>query len=72
MDMLKLLTGFAVIHDTAGKRISYTYNKVDQTGTIKEQNTKESYMVLDDETSKLIEQLELKIKERLDRESATV
>lgn len=67
MEDLKLLTGFAVIHDTAGKRISYTYNKVSQDGTVKEHNVKESFMVLDDETSKLIEQLELKIKDRLDK-----
>ena len=62
---MKLLSGFAVINDTIGKRISYTYTEVDETGNILKQNVKESFLVLDDETKTFIDQLENKINERL-------
>ena len=62
---MKLLSGFAVINDTIGKRITYTYTEVDETGNVLKQNVKESYLVLDDDTKNLITQLENKINERL-------
>ena len=62
---MKLLSGFAVINDTIGKRISYTYTEVDETGKVLKQNVKESFLVLDDETKTFIDQLENKINERL-------
>ena len=62
---MNLLTGFAVVNDTAAKRISYTYTEVDEQGNVVRQNVKESFLVLDTETKAIIEQLENKIKERL-------
>ena len=62
---MKLLSGFAVINDTIGKRISYTYTEVDETGNVLKQNVKESFIVLDDETKTLIGQIEEKINTRL-------
>lgn len=62
---MKILTGYAVIKDSVGHRITYTYSEVDEEGTIISSNKKESFVVLDVETKKLIEQLETKISERL-------
>lgn len=63
---MNILTGFAVIKDAVGNRITYTYSEVDDQGTITSSNKKESFIVLDSETKSLIEQLENKIKERLE------
>lgn len=62
---MKILTGFAVVKDTVGDRISYTYTTVDTEGKITDDNKKESFVVLDQETKNLIMDLENKIKERL-------
>ena len=62
---MKILTGFAVIKDNVGNRITFTTSEVDETGTIVSSNNKESFIVLDDETNNLISQLEDKIKERI-------
>lgn len=63
---MKILTGFAVIKDSVGNRITYTTSEVDEKGTIVSSNNKESFIVLDAETNSIISQLEEKIKERLD------
>lgn len=62
---MKILTGFAVIKDNIGNRISYATSEVDETGTIVSSNNKASFVVLDDETNNLISELEKKIKERI-------
>ncbi|MDB1943749.1 hypothetical protein PMY73_07005 [Clostridium tertium] len=62
---MKILTGYAVIKDSVGYRITYTYSEIDEQGTITSSNKKESYIVLDDDTKNLIKQLENKITERL-------
>lgn len=61
---MKILTGFAVIKDSVGNRITYTTSEVDEKGTIVSSNNKESFIVLDEETIALISQLENKIKNR--------
>lgn len=63
---MKILTGFAVIKDSVGNRITYTTSEVDEKGTIVSSNNKESFIVLDKEFNTLISSLEEKIKERLD------
>ena len=63
--MNKILTGYAVIKDAVGHRITYTYSEVDEQGTIISSNKKESFIVLDTDTKNLIKQLENKITERL-------
>lgn len=62
---MKILTGFAVIKDNVGNRITYTTSEVDENGTIVSSNNKESFIVLDTDTNNLISQLENKIKERI-------
>ena len=62
---MKILTGFAVIKDSVGNRITYTYSEVNEDGTIVSSNNKESFIVLDNETNNLISQLEDKIKTRI-------
>ena len=62
---MKILTGFAVVTDSIGKRIAYTYSEVDEVGNIIKSNTKESYVVLSEEELTLINSIEEKIKSRL-------
>lgn len=62
---MKILTGFAIIKDSVGHRITYTYSEVDDQGTIISSNKKESFVVMDEEVKELIGQLESKITERL-------
>ena len=64
--MTKLISGFAIINDTVGKRVSYTYTEVDETGNVLKQNVKESYLVLDEEEKEIIGKLENKIKIKLE------
>lgn len=62
---MKILTGFAIIKDSVGHRITYTYSEVDDQGTIISSNKKESFVVMDEEVKGLIGNLEGKITERL-------
>ncbi|MDB1931667.1 hypothetical protein PMY12_14870 [Clostridium tertium] len=62
---MKILTGFAVIKDSIGYRITYTYSEVDEKGIIIASNSKESFIVMDEEVKGLIGKLEAKIAERL-------
>ena len=62
---MKILTGYAVIKDAVGHRITYTYSEVDEQGTITSSNKKESFIVLDTDIKSLVQQLENKISERL-------
>ena len=62
---MKILTGFAIIKDSVGNRITYTTSEVDETGTIVSSNNKKSFIVLDDEVNNIISSLEEKIKERI-------
>lgn len=62
---MKILTGFAIVKDSVGNRITYTSSEVDEKGTIVSSNNKESFIVLDSETNLIIASLEEKIKERL-------
>lgn len=63
---MNVLTGYAVIKDSVGYRITYTYSNIDEQGTIISSNKKESFIVLDTEVKNLVEQLEAKITERLE------
>lgn len=62
---MKILTGFAVIKDAVGHRITYTYSEVDEQGTITSSNKKESFIVIDLDLKSLVQQLEDKIAERI-------
>lgn len=51
---MKIVTGFAVINDRNGERITYTYDEVDDKGNILKSNVKESYLAMDAETKDAI------------------
>jgi hypothetical protein len=63
---MKILTGFAILNDRNGKRITYTYDVVDETGSVTESNNKESYIVLDEETKSAISALEQLVENRME------
>lgn len=66
MENIKLLGGIAIINDSIGKRITYSYSVVDNNGVIVEDNKRESFLVLDQETLDLIKQLEGKVKGKME------
>ena len=63
---MKILTGFAILNDRNGKRITYTYDVVDETGSVTESNNKGSYIVLDEETKSAISTLEQLVENRME------
>lgn len=63
---MKILTGFAILNDRNGKRITYTYDVVDEMGSVTESNNKESYIVLDEETKSAISALEQLVENRME------
>lgn len=62
---MKLLSGVAIINDSIGKRVVYTYSEIDETGNLLDSNKKESFIAIDEETKIAIQQLEDLIKTRL-------
>ncbi|EPY2307086.1 hypothetical protein ACXATD_002757 [Clostridium sporogenes] len=61
---MKRLTGTAIINTAEGKRIAFTYSEIDEeTGSIIEDNKKESFIALDNEFLNNIHQVENYIKE---------
>jgi len=62
---MKLLSGMAIINDSIGKRVVYTYSEIDETGNLLDSNKKESFIAIDEETKNAIQQLEDMIKTRL-------
>jgi len=62
---MKKITGFAVIKDNVGNRITYTYTEIDEQGNILDSNKKESFVVMDVATEGIIKQLEEVINARL-------
>lgn len=59
--MVNMVTGMAVLTTAEGKRITYTYSQVDDNGTITKSNEKKSFVVMDQETVSIIEQLKEKV-----------
>lgn len=62
---MKILTGFAIIKDNIGNKITFTVTEVSDEGTIVSSNEKASFIVTEQETNDLIAALEDKIKERI-------
>ena len=62
---MKILTGFAIINDRNGKRVTYTYDILDERGNVIDSNKKESYVVLDDESKSAINTLEMIVEGRM-------
>lgn len=61
---MKKLTGTAIINTAEGKRIAFTYSEIDEgTGSIIEDNKKESFIALDENFLNTIHQVENYIKE---------
>ncbi len=62
---MKLLTSFAYIKTRNGGRIAYTYDTSDEKGNIKDENIKESFLVVEDEYKQAIGELEQLIENRM-------
>ena len=62
---MKILTGFAIINDRNGKRVTYTYDIVDERGNVIDSNKKESYVVLENESKDAINILESIVESRM-------
>lgn len=62
---MKVLTGFAIIKDSVGYKITYSYSIVNNDGLIEASNKKESFVALDDDLKNIINELEGKISLRL-------
>jgi len=66
--MILKITGIAILTTAEGKRITYSYSKIDENGTIVESNIKQSFVVLDEdiEALNLIKGLEDKVKQHME------
>lgn len=62
---MKILTSISIISSPAGKKISYTYSEVDESGNITKGNVRESFIALETDLLTDINNLEKKINERL-------
>lgn len=62
---MKILTGFAVINDRNGERITFTHDEVDDKGNLTNSNVKQSYIALDDDTKAKIAALQTLIEARM-------
>lgn len=65
---MKILTGFAVINDSLGKKIAYTSTEVDNTGMVIKSNMKQSFAVIDQTLLDAIKIIEKDINERLEKQ----
>ena len=63
--MTNILTGFAIVNDRNGKRVTYTYDIVDDNGNIIEDNKNASYIVMDKGEKNVIEQIETMIEGKM-------
>lgn len=63
---MKIVTGIAVLTTAEGERLTYTYSEVDDsTGKIIQSNIKNSFVVLEQETKNLIDELRSKVADNL-------
>ena len=62
---MKRLQGFAVINDTVGKKIAFTYSDIDVDGNILSSNIKESFIPVDQNVLDAIAVIEGVINTRL-------
>ena len=60
--MTNLLTQVAIVNDTTGKkRVTFSYDVVDDSGETTKSNQRKSFIVMDAETQSLVDQLETKV-----------
>ncbi len=62
---MKILTSFAYIKTRNGGRITYTYDICDDKGNLKDTNIKESFLVVEDNVSEAVANLEAIIENRM-------
>ncbi|MNI72419.1 hypothetical protein D3C73_1283580 [compost metagenome] len=65
---MKILTGFAVIEDRNGQRVTYTFDEVDERGNITKSNVKQSYLALEPSTKEAIAGLKTLVEARMNEE----
>lgn len=67
--MDNLITQIAIVNDSTGmKKITYSYDTIDENGKTIKSNQRKSFLVLDEETKVLISNLEAKAKENMNVE----
>ena len=66
---MKRLQGFAVINDTVGKKIAFTYSDIDVDGNILSSNIKESFVPVDQNVLDAIAVIEDVINNRITPQS---
>ena len=59
---MKKLTSFTAHVTAQGQRISYTFSEIDSTGRLVSQNTRENFIVVDDELQAHIDAINAFIK----------
>lgn len=62
---MKILTSVSIISSPAGKKISYTYSEVDESGNVVKGNVRESFIALESDLIADINSIEGKINTRL-------
>ncbi|WP_040209900.1 hypothetical protein [Clostridium polynesiense] len=62
---MKILTGFAIINDRNGERVTFTYDEVDTLGNLTSSNIKKSYIAIDADTKTKIAGLRSLIETRM-------
>lgn len=65
---MKIITGFAVIKDSLGKKIAYTSSEVDEDGKVINSNVKQSFVVVDETLLDAIKIIENDINNRLEKQ----
>lgn len=67
--MTKILTGFAIINDRNGERVTFTHDEVDDKGNLINSNVKQSFIALDDDIKLKIADLRTIIETRMNEET---
>lgn len=62
---MRILTGFAVLTDRTGDRITFTFDEVDEKGNVISDNNKKSYIAVDETTKAKIADLKILIETRM-------
>jgi len=65
---MRILTGFAIINDRIGERVTYSYDEVDEKGNIIKTNVKGSYLAVEQDVKDAIDVLKPLIESRMNED----
>lgn len=63
---MKFLTGFAVVNDRVGDRVTYTYDEVDEQGNVLSSNNRASFIAMDSSLEEQINEIKAFINAKLE------